>query len=243
MIKKKNVNIYKQLCAIDMRILIVEDQENLANLIKNGLESEGFSVDYVLDGEQGLRRIELNHKDYDLMILDIMLPKISGLEICREVRRKNIGIPIIILTAKDGVKDITEGLNLGADDYIVKPFSFAVLLARIYAILRRPKTTLPQELNVFDIVLNPATKKVVRGGKEIKLTLKEFGMLEYLMRNPGIVLTREQIISNSWDFSFESFANVVDVHITNLRKKIGDKEGKVIETVRGVGYKINKTLQ
>jgi DNA-binding response OmpR family regulator len=221
-----------------MRILIIEDEESLARLLKKGLEAEGFAVDYVTDGEAGKNRIDLHHDDYNLVILDLMLPKKSGVEICEEARKKGITIPIIMVTAKDGINDITGGLNIGADDYIVKPFSFEVLLARVRAILRRPKRAMPQELRIKNITLNPLSKKVTRDGEEIKLTLKEFGILEYLMRNPNIVLTREQILSNSWDFSFDSFANVVDVHITNVRKKLGDKDNDIIETVRGVGYRI-----
>lgn len=223
-----------------MRILIIEDQENLAKLVKSGLEAEGFAVDCVFDGETGFRRISMNHKDYDLVILDWMLPKMNGDEICREVRKLKIEVPILMLTARDGSRDIITGLEFGADDYLTKPFSFDVLVARIRAILRRPKNALPLELCVGDIVLNPATKKVFRGKKEIELTLKEFALLEYLMRNQGIAVTRDQILSNVWDFAFDSFANVIDVHITNIRKKLGDKAAKIIETVRGVGYRISK---
>lgn len=222
-----------------MRILIIEDQENIAKLIKKGLESEGFAVDYILDGEAGLQRIELYHSDYDLVILDIMLPGKSGVEICQTVRSKKISTPIIMLTAKDGADDMVEGLDVGADDYMVKPFSFEVLLARIRAILRRPKQALPLELKINDLVLNPATRTVLKSKKEIKLTLKEYSLLEYLMRNPNQVISRDQILSNVWDFAYDSFANVVDVHVTHLRKKIGDKNGVVIETIRGIGYKIN----
>ncbi|MDD5489127.1 MAG: response regulator transcription factor [Candidatus Moranbacteria bacterium] len=223
-----------------MRILVVEDQENLARLVKKGLESEGFAVDYVLDGETGERRISMNHKDYDLVILDWMLPQKNGDEICREVRSKKIDLPILMLTARDSAKDVASGLDAGADDYLAKPFSFDVLLARIRAILRRPKSALPLELKAGEITLNPATKKIERNGKEIKLTLKEFSLLEYMMRNKNVAVSREQILSNVWDFAFDSFANVVDVHVTNLRRKIGDAEGKIIETVRGVGYRMNE---
>lgn len=222
-----------------MKILIVEDQENLAKLIRNGLESEGYIADYVLDGEAAQRRIESHYKDYGIVILDLMLPKKNGLEVCKEVREKKIGIPILMLTAKDGTKDIVAGLNVGADDYLPKPFSFEVLLARIRAILRRPKTSLPVELKVRDLTLNPLTKRVLKKKKEIKLTLKEFSLLEYLMRNIDQVVSREQILANIWDFAFDSMANVVDVHVTNIRKKLGDKKGKLIETVRGVGYRIS----
>ena len=222
-----------------MRVLIVEDQENLAKLIKSGLEAEGFAADYVLDGETAQLRIDLNHDDYDLIILDIMLPKKSGTEICKSARDKKITTPILMLTAKDGVDDIITGLNVGADDYLIKPFSFHVLLARIRAILRRPKTSLPIELKIKNLTLNTTTKKVFKNNKELKLTLKEYGLLEYLMRHPNQVLNREQILSNIWDFAFDSFSNVVDVHITNLRKKLGDKNGKIVETIRGIGYRIN----
>ncbi|HLN19180.1 MAG TPA: response regulator transcription factor [Patescibacteria group bacterium] len=221
-----------------MRILIIEDQESLAKLLKRGLEAEGFSVDYVTDGESGKKRLDMNHEDYNLVLLDLMLPKKDGMAICQELRKQRISIPIVMMTAKDGISDITSGLDIGADDYIIKPFSFEILLSRIRAILRRPKRALPQELRAKDLTINPVAKKVKKGDEEIQLTLKEFGILEYLMRNPGIALSREQILSNSWDFSFDSFANVVDVHITNIRKKIGDKNGKIIETVRGIGYRI-----
>lgn len=222
-----------------MKILIVEDQENLARLIKRGLEAEGISADYVLNGEEGQKRLSLYHDDYNLVILDIMLPKKNGLEICRELREKGIALPVIMLTAKDGANDIVAGLNTGADDYIVKPFSFEILLARIRAILRRPPDKIIKELQAKNVVLNPLTKEVRRDQEKINLTLKEFSILEYLMRNPGVVLTRDQILANAWDFAFDSFANVVDVHITNVRKKIGDTGGEIIETIRGVGYKIN----
>lgn len=221
-----------------MRILIVEDQENLAKLIKDGLEAEGYAVDYLLDGETAHTRIMLHHDDYDLVILDIMLPKKDGLTLCREVREKKIAIPILMLTSKGGADDITTGLNVGADDYLVKPFSFEVLTARIRAILRRPKTSVPVEILVKGLKINSTNKKVLKDGKEIKLTPKEFSLLEYLIRHANQVVGREQIISSLWDFAFDSFSNVVDVHITNLRKKIGDKHGKIIETVHGTGYRI-----
>ena len=222
-----------------MRILIVEDQENIVKLVKDGLEAEGYTIDYVLDGEAGQNRIEMNHDDYDLIVLDVMLPKINGMDICKHVREKKISTPILMLTARDGINDIVTGLNYGADDYLIKPFSFEVLTARIKALLRRPKPVLTVELKIRDLVLNTTEKKVYRNGKELKLTLKEFSMLEYLMRHPNQVLNREQITSNLWDFAFDSFSNVVDVHVTNLRKKIGDRNGKTLETVRGVGYRIN----
>ena len=222
-----------------MKILIVEDQENLAKIIQKALTSEGFAADYVLDGTAGQYRINSCHKDYDLIILDYMLPQKSGLEILLETRAKNISTPILMLTAKDDKKDVTAGLNAGADDYLTKPFSFDELLARIRAILRRPKSSLPTEISMGQITLNPSTKSVTCQGAVVHLTLKEFGLLEYLMRNPNIALSRDDILSNVWDFAFDSFANVVDVHITKIRKKIGDSDAKLISTVRGIGYKIN----
>lgn len=222
-----------------MKILIVEDQENLAKLIKNGLEAEGFVADYVLDGETGQKRLELNKDDYDLALLDVMLPKKTGTEVCKAIREKKIMIPIIMLTARDQNEDIINNLNIGADDYLVKPFEFGVLLARVNAILRRPKTTLPSVYTMKDIVLNLTTREVFKKNRKIKLTLKEFSLLEYFIRHPNQVLNREQMIANLWDFAFDSFSNVVDVHITNLRKKLGDERGEILETVYGVGYKLN----
>jgi len=199
---------------------------------------ESYAADYVLDGESGQNRIELAHDDYDIVIMDVMMPKKDGIEVCRNIRSKNIMIPVLMLTAKDSAEDIIKGLDAGADDYLTKPFSFEILLARLRAILRRPAASLPSELKVRDIILNPQNKQVRRGAKEVKLTLKEFGLLECLMRHPNHVLNREQILANVWDFSFDSFSNVVDVHMTNLRKKLKD-DGKILETVRGVGYRIN----
>lgn len=220
-----------------MKILVVEDQENLAKIIQKGLSAEGFLVDYVLDGQEALKLINVYHKEYDLIVLDFMLPKKDGLEILREMRGSKFSTPVLMLTAKDDKKDVTAGLNAGADDYLTKPFSFDELLARIRAILRRPASTLPLELEAKDVKLNPLTKTVWKGTKPVSLTLKEFSLLEYLLRHPNTALTREDILSNVWDFAFDSFANVVDVHVTNIRKKLGDPS--IIQTVRGIGYKIN----
>ncbi len=220
-----------------MRVLIIEDQENLAKLTKDGLEAEGFAADYVLDGKAGQSRLELLYENYDVVLLDVMLPHKDGIQICREARAQNITIPIIMLTARDGKNEIIEGLNAGADDYVVKPFSFEVLLARIRAVLRRPPAVIPAELKLGDIRLNATTRQAYRDGQEINLTLKEFSLLEYLMRHAGQVVNREQIIASLWDFAFDSFSNVVDVHMNNLRKKLGDQDGKILETVRGIGYR------
>jgi DNA-binding response OmpR family regulator len=222
-----------------MRILVVEDEVKLAESLKTGLEKEGFAVDVLNDGESAQRRIEMNYKDYDLIVLDLMLPKRDGFEVCKNVRSIDIITPILILTARDAVDDKVHALDSGADDYLVKPFSFKELLARIRALLRRPEQTLPEELEIKDLTLNSTTRMVLRKGKEIPLTLKEFGLLEYLMRHPNQVMTREQILDHLWDFAFDSFSNVVDVHMKNLRKKIdGDNHDKLLETIRGVGYRI-----
>ncbi len=223
-----------------MKILIAEDNEKLASLLKKGLETKGYAADCVVDGEEAQTRIELGHEDYDLVILDLMMPKKTGFEVCQNIRNNKIFIPILILTARDSTSDKISALDMGADDYLVKPFSFKELLARIRALMRRPKKLLPTELKTRDIVLNPATRKVSRRGQEIKLTLKEFSLLEYLMRHPNQVVNREQILDNMWDFGFDSFSNIIDVHIKNLRKKLSDdKKEKLLETIRGVGYKLN----
>lgn len=222
-----------------MRILIVEDEKKLALALKRGLERKGYAVDCAFDGEEGEFQIETGQEDYDLVILDIMLPKRDGIEICKNTRSKKISLPILMLTARDKTQDKILGLDCGADDYLVKPFSFEELLARIRALLRRPRELLPEELKVKDITLNCATRKVFKGGKEIPLTTKEFSLLEFLLRNINQVVNREQIIAHVWNYEFDSFSNIVDVHIKNLRKKLEDRgKEKLIETIRGVGYRL-----
>ena len=222
-----------------MKILVIEDQEKLAQLLKKGLKQKGFNVDYVTDGEEGQKRIELYHKDYDLILLDLMLPKRSGFEVCKNVRSVGITTPILVLTAKDDVADKVALLDSGADDYLVKPFAFKELVSRINAILRRPKISYQEELKVGDLNLNPQTRKVSYKNKELNLTLKEFNILEYLMQHPNQVINREQLIMNNWDFDVDSLNNIVDVYINRLRNKIDERrEGEVIETVRGIGYRL-----
>jgi len=223
-----------------MHVLIVEDEEKLAQSLKKGLEQEGFSVDYILDGEEAEKRISIHNQDYDLIILDVMLPKVDGVTLCKEVRKQGVLTPILMLTGRDGMDDKVVGLEAGADDYLVKPFAFAELLARVRALLRRPHESLPQKLEAAGVVLDPAKRRVSKNGREVDLTLKEFELLEYLMRNRGRAVDREQIFSHVWDFASDSFSNVVDVHIKNLRKKIGERNhGKqLIETIRGVGYRL-----
>ncbi|MDX1608481.1 MAG: response regulator transcription factor, partial [Candidatus Spechtbacterales bacterium] len=206
-----------------------------------GLKSQGFTADYVLNGEDALRRLLMNSDDYDLVILDLMLPEKNGDEVCKELREKNINLPILVLTARGETSDKVELLNSGADDYLVKPFSFDELFARVNALLRRPEKSLAPVLKVHDITLDPGKYEVYKKDKKIDMTPKEFALLEYLMRNPNRVLTREQILSHLWGFDFDGFSNVVDVHIKNLRKKINDSNRKnILETVRGVGYKIKE---
>jgi DNA-binding response OmpR family regulator len=222
-----------------MRVLIIEDNEKLASSLKKGLEQEGFIVDCLSDGEAGQKRLESTDSTYDVVVLDIMLPKKDGLTICRELRAQHISVPILLLTAKDTLADKVLGLNQGADDYLIKPFAFDELVARLHALLRRPPVTHVRELSIQDIVLNPLTRRVTKNRKVIKLTQKEFAILLYLMRNPGKVITRQEILDHAWDYDFTSFSNLVDVKIKNLRKKI-DPQGVIIETIRSVGYRCNE---
>ncbi len=222
-----------------MRILIVEDEEKLAKALKDGLESEGHAVDYLTDGEKGESRIRMCRGDYDLVVLDLMLPGKNGFEVCRDVRAEGVTLPILILTARDSTEDKVLALDSGADDYLVKPFAFDELVARMRALWRRPREALPEELEVRDLVLNPATREVHRAGKRIDLTLKEFELLHYLMRHPNQVMGREDIFAHLWDFADTSLSNVIDVHVKNLRHKIDDGHAhKLLETTRGVGYAI-----
>jgi DNA-binding response OmpR family regulator len=224
-----------------MKVLIVEDDETLAGAVKAGLEELGYAVDMLHDGEAGQRRIEANHGTYDAIILDLMLPGRNGLEIAKNVREKGVKVPILILTGKDSVQEKVTALDVGADDYLTKPFSHEELAARLRALMRRPNETIATELSAGDLSLDTSTRKVRKGSREVKLTLKEFSLLEYLMRHAGQVVNREQLLDHVWDFNFNSFSNVVDVHVNNLRKKLraGKQNGHGIETVRGVGYRLH----
>ncbi|RLB07214.1 MAG: DNA-binding response regulator [Deltaproteobacteria bacterium] len=218
-----------------MRILVVEDEKKVASFLQKGLEEEYYIVDCAYDGEEALYMLEVN--DYDMVILDIMLPKIDGLEVLRRVRGKGLSLPVLMLTAKDSVEDIVRGLDAGGDDYLTKPFAFAELLARVRALLRRREREPLGELKVADLVLNPLTHKVSRGGKQIELTAKEYALLEYLMRHANRVVTRTMISEHVWDYHFDPMTNVIDVYVNHLRKKVDmGFAHKLIHTIRGVGY-------
>ena len=224
-----------------MRVLFVEDDKSIAHFVQKGLRENYFAVDLAYDGEEGLY-FALNER-YDLLILDIMLPKMDGIAILKSIRESGIETPVIFLTAKDGERDIVEGLNLGADDYVVKPFSINELLARTRAILRRARGERVSKLQVADLTMDLKTHKVLRGGKRIDLTPKEYALLEYLMENEGQILTRTMISESIWDYHFDSLTNVVDVHMYNLRNKI-DKgfEPKLLHTIKGVGYVLERRV-
>lgn len=220
-----------------MRILLVEDDVAIAQSLKEGLEDEAYAVDVAHDGDEGYRAAAAD--DYDVIILDVMLPEMNGYEVCRALRAEGNQTPILMLTARDAEQDIVEGLDVGADDYLAKPFSFEVLLARLRALLRRPNERLEEVLRVGDLTLDPSLKKVTRAAQEISLTAKEYAVLEYLMRNAGKVLSKEQIISHVWDFDADVLPNNVELFIMFLRRKI-DKpfDAKLIHTVPGFGYKL-----
>ncbi len=221
-----------------MRILVVDDDRRLRTIIKRGLLEEAYAVDLAYDGEEGAYLAEVN--PYDLIILDIMLPNKDGIEVCQELRAKKVNTPILMLTAKDTVEDRVRGLDTGADDYLVKPFAFSELLARVRALLRREGMSRSPELRVGDLVLNTLTRQVWRGERPIELTTKEYVILEYFMQRPNVVVMRAMLEEHAWDYDFESLSNLVDVYIRRLRRKI-DTEGEddsLIQTVRGAGYRL-----
>ncbi len=219
-----------------MRILLVEDDKDIARFVRKGLLENSFSVDVASDGEEGLE--SALRKGYHLIVLDIMLPKIDGREVLKKLREKEIQIPVIFLTAKDSEGDIIQGLNLGADDYLTKPFSFNELLARIQTMLRRVKVApFPSRLQVANLILESDGHRVFREKKRIELTPKEYALLEFLMRHPGQIITRTMISERVFDYHFETTTNVIDVHVSHLRNKIDrDFEPKLLHTVKGVGY-------
>jgi heavy metal response regulator len=218
-----------------VRILIIEDENKIASFIKRGLKEEGYSIDIASDGEEGHNKATT--QECDLIILDLMLPKMDGLSLCRKLREEKVGVPILMLTARDTVKDKVTGLDSGANDYLTKPFAFEELLARCRALLRKKDRPAPTKLQVADLTLDLLSHKVSRQDKEIVLTPKEFALLEYLMRNEGIVVTRTMISEHVWDVNFDTFTNVIDVYISYLRSKIdAGHEKSLIQTLRGKGY-------
>jgi heavy metal response regulator len=221
-----------------MRILVVEDDKGTARFIQKGLSEEGFMTDVISGGEEGM--FMATTEIYDLIILDVMLPEINGFEVLRGIRQKGVSTPVLFLTAKDEKDDIIHGLDLGADDYLVKPFAFAELLARIRAVLRRGQTSDPtQKLIVGDLVLDRVARQARRNDKIIELTAKEFQLLEYMMRNAGQILTKTMILDRVWGYDFDTQSNIIEVHVNRLRAKVDkDFSTKLIHTVRGVGYVI-----
>jgi len=221
-----------------MKILVVEDEEKIARALQRGLEQERFSVEIALDGAAGLAAAEAD--EYDVIVLDRMLPEMDGMEVCRTLRGAGNKTPILMLTAKDQVRDRVAGLNAGADDYLVKPFAFEELLARLYALLRRPSQTTDVVLKVADLELDPASFTAKRAGRLIKLSAKEFALLEYLMRNEGQVLSKEKIIDHVWEYDADVLPNNVEVFIGYLRRKVDQPFSgpNLIHTARGFGYSV-----
>jgi two-component system, OmpR family, response regulator len=220
-----------------VRVLVVEDELRMASLIRRGLTEEGLSADVAATGEDALWMAGAH--PYDAIVLDVMLPGIDGFETCRRLRSGGVWAPVLMLTARDSVADRVAGLDTGADDYLVKPFAFGELLARLRALARRGGAERPSVLEVGDLRLDPATRNVRRGESEIELSAKEFALLETFMRRPGEVLTRLHLLEHAWDFAYDNRSNVVDVYVRHLRRKIDEPFGRrSIETVRGAGYRL-----
>jgi two-component system, OmpR family, response regulator len=220
-----------------MRVLVVEDELRMASLIRRGLAAEGLAADVAARGEDALWMAEAH--DYDAIVLDVMLPGLNGFETCRRLRTNGVWAPVLMLTARDAVEDRVAGLDNGADDYLVKPFAFAELLARLRALARRGEPERPSVLTVGDLTLDPATRDVWRASAEIALAAKEFALLETFMRRPGEVLSRLHLLEHAWDFAYDARSNVVDVHVRRLRQKIDEPFGRrSLETVRGAGYRL-----
>jgi two-component system OmpR family response regulator len=223
-----------------VRVLVVEDDLRMASLIRRGLVKEGLAVDVAGTGEDAAWMAQAT--DYDAIVLDVMLPGMNGFETCRRLRHEGVWAPVIMLTARDSVEDRVAGLDTGADDYLVKPFAFAELLARLRALARRGELERPTALEVGDLRLDPATRRVWRGDVEIELSAKEFALLETFMRRPDEVLSRLHLLEHAWDFAYENRSNVVDVYIRHLRRKIDEPFGvRSLETIRGAGYRLRPT--
>lgn len=218
-----------------MRLLVVEDERKVSSFIRRGLEEEGYAVDTALDGKSGLdMALDAVH---DLIILDVQLPGLDGIRVLQSLRGAGVSTPVLLLTVRAAIEDKVLGLDAGADDYLTKPFAFQELVARVRALLRRGTEGNRPTLQVLYLILDPATRKVTRGGRQIELTPREFALLDYFMRNPGRVLTRTMIAEHVWDYDFDSMTNIIDVYVNYLRKKIDSgEEPKLIHTVRGAGY-------
>jgi two-component system OmpR family response regulator len=222
-----------------MRVLIVEDEPKMAGLLHRGLEREGMAADVAADGEEALWRARAT--EYDAIVLDVMLPKVDGFEVCGRLREAGVWSPVLMLTARDAVRDRVAGLDRGADDYLTKPFSYAELLARLRALVRRGPVERPTQLEVGSLRLDPATRRAWRGDEEIELSAKEFAVLEIFMRRPGQVLSRFQLLEHAWDYEYDNRSNVVDAYVRLLRRKIDKPFGvESIETVRGSGYRLRE---
>jgi len=220
-----------------MRVLVVEDSRRLAGIVKRGLLEEGYAVDNAYDGEEAEYMAEST--PFDLIVLDVMLPKKDGISVCRDLRAKKVNTPILMLTAKDSVEDKVTGLDSGADDYLVKPFAFSELLARLRALLRREVLPKVQKLQTGELALDPQSREVWRNGDRVDLTAKEYAIIEYFMRRPNAVVTRTMLGESVWDYEFDGLSNIIDVYVRRLRRKI-DREGQesLIQTVRGSGYRL-----
>lgn len=220
-----------------MRVLVVEDERKLGELLRRGLDEEGYAADLADRGEEALWMVQA--VSYDVIVLDVMLPGADGFEICRRLRADGIWVPVLMLTARDAVDDRVRGLDVGADDYLTKPFAFEELLARIRALTRRAPAERPPVLEIGDLRLDPAAHRAWRGERELDLSAKEFALLEIFMRRPGVTLSRTQLLDGAWDMAFESRSNVIDVYVRYLREKIDRPFGRhSIETIRGVGYRL-----
>lgn len=225
-----------------MRVLVVEDEQRIADFIEKGLTESGYAVDVAADGDDALAWTDI--VDYDVIVLDVMLPKRDGIDVCRTLRTRGVSIPILMLTARDAIDDRVRGLDSGADDYLVKPFAFAELLARLRALTRREPVLVNTLLRVSDLTLDTTTRVVKRQRTAIELTNKEYTLLEYLMRHPNQVLTRSMIAEHVWNYDFDNVTNVIDVHVRYLRRKLDDPfPTKLIQTVRGAGYRISDRLE
>ena len=222
-----------------MRVLIVEDELRMASLIRRGLVNEGLAADVTGSAGEALWMAQAH--DYDAVVLDVMLPEIDGFEVCRRLRGAGVWVPVLMLTARDSVDDRVAGLDSGADDYLVKPFAFAELLARLRALARRGDPERPAVVRVGDLRLDPATREVARGETPIRLSAKEFALLETFMRRPGEVLSRLHLLEHAWDFAYDNRSNVIDVYVRRLRRKIDEPFARdSLETVRGVGYRLRR---